>query len=95
MTRSDREGPNLFAKLTKVTDRFLDVLLQYAGAIPYDEYVRKSVQRQRPTLEAYPGCKASIAYKELANKVASWPVAKQSRGHLEFFVERLVLSKTG
>ena len=44
MAQSPQEGRNLFAKLTKVTDRFLDVALQYVGAVPYDESVRKAVQ---------------------------------------------------
>ena len=34
MAQSPQEGRNLFAKLTKVTDRFLDVALQYVGAVP-------------------------------------------------------------
>ena len=42
MAQSPQEGRNLFAKLTKVTDRFLDVALQYVGAVPYDECVRKA-----------------------------------------------------
>lgn len=40
---------NLFAKLTKVTDRFLDVALQYVGAVPYDESVRKAVRSNVPS----------------------------------------------
>ncbi len=54
MAQSPQEGRNLFAKLTKVTDRFLDVALQYVGAVPYDECVRKAVQKQRAVYEAFP-----------------------------------------
>jgi flagellar biosynthesis protein FlhG len=54
MAQSPQEGRNLFAKLTKVTDRFLDVALQYVGAVPYDESVRKAVQKQRAVYEAFP-----------------------------------------
>ncbi len=54
MAHSPQEGRNLFAKLTKVTDRFLDVALQYVGVIPYDESVRKAVQKQRAVYEAFP-----------------------------------------
>ena len=39
MTRSSQEGRNLFNKLTQVSERFLDVTLQYVGAIPFDESV--------------------------------------------------------
>ncbi|TNC81958.1 MAG: cobyrinic acid a,c-diamide synthase [Oleiphilus sp.] len=90
MVKSQEEGRHLFSKLTHVTDRFLDVALQYVGCIPFDEAVKKSVQRQRPVLEAYPRAKASLAFKALAEKADNWPLPSTPRGHLEFFVERLV-----
>jgi ATPases involved in chromosome partitioning len=52
--------------------------------------VRKAVQRQKAVLKAFPKDKAALAYRQLANKVDSWPVSSSPRGHLEFFVERLV-----
>ncbi|WP_027857825.1 MinD/ParA family protein [Marinobacterium jannaschii] len=90
MVRTEQEGRNMFSKLQTVTDRFLDVTLQYVGSIPYDESVRKAVQRQAAVLKAFPKSKAALAYRQLANKVESWPVLTTPRGHLEFFVERLV-----
>ena len=90
MVRSPEEGRHLFSKLTAVTERFLDVALQYVGSVPFDENVKKAVQRQRPVLEAYPRAKASIAFRQLAQKADSWPLPSTPRGHLEFFVERLV-----
>ncbi len=93
MVRSEQEGRNMFAKLTTVTDRFLDVALQYVGSIPYDESVRQSVKRQEPVFNAFPRSKAALAYGQLAHKVDSWPVMMSPRGHLEFFVERLVQSR--
>lgn len=88
--RNEQEGRHLFEKLTRVTERFLDVALQYVGMVPYDEAVKKAVQRQKAVLEAYPRAKASLAIKALAEKVDSWPLPSSPRGHLEFFVERLV-----
>lgn len=90
MAHSPQEGRNLFAKLSKVTDRFLDVALQYVGAIPYDESVRKAVQKQRAVYEAFPRSKCALAFRAIAEKVDSWPLPANPRGHLEFFVERLV-----
>lgn len=87
---SEQEGRYLFEKLTRVTERFLDVALQYVGMVPYDETVKKAVQRQKAVLDAYPRAKASLAIKALADKVESWPLPSSPRGHLEFFVERLV-----
>ncbi len=90
MAHSVQEGRGLFNKLMKVTDRFLDVTLDYMGVVPYDEYLRKSVQKQKCVVEAYPRSKATLAFKNLAIKADNWPVPKVAGGHLEFFVERLI-----
>lgn len=91
MAHSPQEGRNLFNKLVKVTERFLDdVTLQYLGAVPYDELVRKAVQKQRAVYDAYPRAKCSLAFKGMAQKIDNWPLPSTPRGHLEFFVERLV-----
>jgi flagellar biosynthesis protein FlhG len=92
MTRKTEEGINLFNRFSAVASRFLDVNLRYAGDIPFDDNVRKASQRQKPLLEAYPGSKASEAYRRLAHEVSGWHVRTQASGQLEFFVERLVQS---
>ena len=73
-----------------MTERFLDVALQYVGAIPSDDLVRKAVQKQRAVYDAYPRSKSAQAYRAVAQKVDGWPLPANPRGHLEFFVERLV-----
>lgn len=90
MVQTAQQGQNLFQKLTKVTDRYLDVALQFAGAIPYDEYLRKAVQQQNPVIAAYPRSKASLALKNVARQINSWPIKAQSGGYLEFFIERMI-----
>jgi flagellar biosynthesis protein FlhG len=90
MTSNKQQGALLYRKLVGVTDRFLDVTLEHVGNIPFDECVRKAVQKQKAVYEAYPTSKAAMAYRELAKAADSWPVAQSARGHLEFFVEQLV-----
>jgi flagellar biosynthesis protein FlhG len=90
MTQSDQEGRELFKKITRVTDRFLDVTLEYMGAVPADEYLRKAVQRQRPVVETFPSSKAALAFKKLAQGADKWPMPERASGQLEFFVERLI-----
>ncbi len=90
MVRSPREGQQLFEKLTKVTDRFLDVALEFVAVIPFDENVRKSVRKQKVIVEAFPASPASKAFKSLALKILEWPVPHNPSGHLEFFIEKLL-----
>lgn len=88
--RSVMEGQDLFAKLSKVTGRFLDLALDFVGAVPEDESARKAIQRQRSVMQVYPGSPASRAFTELAKRVEKWPLPRDAEGHMEFFVERLI-----
>jgi flagellar biosynthesis protein FlhG len=90
MTRHAAEGQQLFNKLSGVCDRFLDVALQYVGQIPFDESVRKAVQRQQPVLQYAPHAKVSQSLRSLAERVDNWPLPSGPSGRLEFFVERLL-----
>ena len=90
MVRSPKEGQQLFAKLTKVTDRFLDVALELVAVIPFDENIRKSVRKQQAIVEAFPQSPAALAFTDLARNVSRWPVPQQASGHLEFFIEQLL-----
>lgn len=90
MVRSPREGQQLFAKLTKVTDRFLDVALELVGVVPFDENIRKSVRKQQVIVEAFPDSPAAKAFRALAKNVMEWPIPHQPSGHLEFFIEQLL-----
>ena len=84
------EGRNLFVKLSKVTQRFLDVNLSYMGAIPQDEYLRKAVQRQQAVVDAFPRSSSAIAFGKLAKKADEWPMPEAATGQMEFFIERLI-----
>jgi flagellar biosynthesis protein FlhG len=90
MVRSEREGKELFSKLSKVTGRFLDVALELVGIIPFDENIRKSVRKQAAIVDAYPSSPAALAITNLAQKSMTWPIPAQPGGHLEFFIEQLV-----
>ena len=90
MVRSLKEGQELFAKLTRVTDRFLDVSLELVATIPYDENVRKAARKQKAFVDAFPKTAASMAIKSLALKAIKWPLPETASGHLEFFLEQLV-----
>jgi flagellar biosynthesis protein FlhG len=90
MTRSTQEGIQMFNKLNGVCERFLDVTLQYVGHVPFDENVRKAVQRQKALVEFAPTSKAAVAIRGLAKAVDQWPLPHGPTGRLEFFVERLL-----
>ena len=90
MATSPQHGREIYTKIAKVTDRFLDVALDYMGYVPEDEYLRKAVKKQRAVFEAFPRSKSAQAFATLADKANSWPMPVSAAGHLEFFVERLI-----
>lgn len=85
MVRSLKEGQELFAKLSRVTDRFLDVTLELVATIPFDENVRKAARKQKAFVDAFPKTPASLAIRTLATRAIQWPVPPVASGHLEFF----------
>lgn len=90
MVQGPQQGREVYDKLSKVADRFLDVALDYVGHIPFDEHLQKAVKRQRAVVEAFPRSRAALAFQNLSKKVNNWPIPTSAAGHLEFFVERLV-----
>lgn len=95
MVRSTQEGIDLFRKLSKVAERFLDVNLDYVGSVPQDEILRKAIQRQRAVVDAYPSSRATLAFLKIAQKIAQWPLSRTASGSIEFFVERLFKTNGG
>lgn len=90
MVRSAQEGRELYKTMCRVADRYLDVMLNYVGSIPYDNDLRKAVKGQKSIVQAFPRSRASQAFKNLAKKADNWPVPVGVSGHLQFFVERLI-----
>jgi len=90
MVRDERQGRQLFDKLSLVTDRYLDVAINYLGAIPQDDNLRRAVQKQTPVSVLFPQSKSAEAFRSLARKVDSLPLSSQASGRLEFFVERMI-----
>ena len=91
MTRNAGQGENVFRRLQRVTDRYLEVVLDFVGEIPEDNSMQKSIQAQRAVLEAYPSCPASRAFKRLASTASRWPLPSGPSGRLEFFLERMLV----
>ncbi|HYD14620.1 MAG TPA: MinD/ParA family protein [Allosphingosinicella sp.] len=70
MVRHDVAARQLFDRFRAIAGRFLDVELNYAGAIPTDNYVKEAVLRKRCVVEIFPGAPASRAFGALARRLA-------------------------
>lgn len=92
MSRSEQHGMQLYSKLARVCEQFLDVSIDYLGTIPFDHELRDAVQKQNPVTLSYPNSVSAKAFREVAYSVDSWPVPKDVTGYLQFFVENLFQS---
>lgn len=92
MVADHAHGRKLFEKLARVADRFLNVDLDFMGAVPHDEYLKRAVRAQRGVVEAFPLAKSAVAIRELAETLRGWPPTQGPSGYVEFFVEQLVNS---
>lgn len=64
---SQQEGQEIFGKVSMVADKFLNIQLEYLGAVINDQHMSKSVMQQKPLLLAYPNAPASISVAYLVN----------------------------
>lgn len=86
MVRNAAEARGLYEKLVKVTDRFLDVAIDFSGMVPHDDHLRHAIRRQTAVVDLWPHCPASLAFKQLAQQVHTWDALDPSpRGHMTFF----------
>lgn len=64
--------------------------ISYAGYIPADEHVRRSVACHQTVVNSFPRSPSAMAIKKLARRTLEWPQPERAGGHVEFFVERLI-----
>jgi flagellar biosynthesis protein FlhG len=88
MVRDAREGQALFAKITGVADRYLDVSLDLVGSIPLDPELRAAVRSQRAVVESSPQSASALAFGLLAERVRRWPAPAGPTGRIEFFLQQ-------
>jgi flagellar biosynthesis protein FlhG len=88
MTRQSDKGVGAFRRLQRVSDRYLEVVLDHVGDIPEDFSMHRAIQTQRAVLEAFPASPAAQAIKRLALVADQWPIPVGPSGRLEFFMER-------
>ena len=72
MVRNEGDARLLHHKLARVSDRFLDVVIDFAGWVPHDERLRQAIRRQCAVVDVWPSSQSSQAFKKLADLVDKW-----------------------
>jgi flagellar biosynthesis protein FlhG len=81
------EGDEVFSKLSRVSQRFLNVEIKYLGCVLDDSYLVKAVKKQQPAIVAFPNSAFAKSIEAIGLKLLDIPAEKQT--NLKSFVKRL------
>lgn len=83
------QGRSAYERITRVTDKYLDVEVGYLGAVPSDPYLKRAVQARTALVTAYPRSPAANAIRDIARRLMRQTTPSDAGG-MGFFVEQLL-----
>jgi len=90
MVSRPEEGREVFRQLQIVTDRFLDISIEYLGYVLFDRKVTKGVKNQKIVSELYPDTSVSRCFTDISRKIASMSPLKLPESGSNLFWRHLV-----
>ncbi|MEO7072039.1 MAG: MinD/ParA family protein [Rhodanobacter sp.] len=89
MVQNEGDARQLHRKLSRVCDRFLEVVIDYSGWVPHDERLRQAIRRQCAVVDLWPSSRSALAFKQLAGAVDTWAEAEHAGlDRIAFFGDR-------
>lgn len=96
MVRNEKEAVSVYKHLSRVVEKFMgSISLDYAGYIPYDKHLHKSVNRREPVTCCYPQSPSSQSFKKLAEYLLDQTDGRHQDGSIQFFWKRLMVGAAG
>ena len=92
--RSQEEGQHLYEKMSVVVNKFLNIPVEYLGAVPLDDQITKAVMRQKPVSVTNPDAPSSRAIKAITDRLMDLEERNlQERRGISQFFSNLIRSK--
>lgn len=88
--QSEDEALDVYKKLTMVSNRYLDISIDYLGSVPEDKQMVDAIRRQRVIAELHPDSKITSAFNKLASRICMEPSHTEPKGNLQFFWNKLL-----
>ncbi len=88
--RSEDDALDVYKKLTMVSNRYLDISIDYLGSIPEDRQMVEAIRKQKVISELLPASKISLAFSQLASRICSEPPQVSPKGNIQFFWNKLL-----
>ena len=89
MARTTLDARAVYRKLSLVTQKFLNVSVDYLGGVLLDDFLPAAVHRQKAVVELYPRAVSSQEFTRLALQISQWPRPSHPKGSVQFFWRRL------
>ena len=90
MVQSDNEALDVYRKLTMVSNRYLDISIDFLGSIPSEKQMNESIRKQKVIVDLYPSSKIASAFAGLAARITSETVVSEPKGNIQFFWKKLL-----
>jgi flagellar biosynthesis protein FlhG len=84
------EAHEIFRQLTMVTNRFLDISIEYLGYVLADKNVTKSVKMQKLLCDIYPDSAGSKCFTKLAEQICKLPPPNIPSGDSNFLWKKFL-----
>lgn len=88
--KSDSDALKVYQKITGVSDRFLNVSIDYVGHVLWDELASESIRMRKPMVRSFPQARASKNYMQIAQRFFQKQETQVDNGNLQFFWRALV-----
>lgn len=86
----ENEALDVYRKLTMVSNRYLDISIDFLGSIPSDRQMTDAIRKQRVIVDLFPSSKISAAFFNLARTISSEQPISSPKGGVQFFWKRLL-----
>ncbi len=86
----ENEALDVYRKLTMVSNRYLDISIDFLGSIPADRQMTEAIRKQKVIVDLYPSSRISAAFESLAATIYSEKPPAQVKGGVQFFWKRLL-----
>ncbi|MGL1931434.1 MAG: MinD/ParA family protein [Desulfotalea sp.] len=88
--QNEDDALDVYRKLTLVSNRYLDISIDYLGSVPYDRQMVDAIRKQRVYCELQPGSRLANSFSRLAGRICAEPSHQPEKGNVQFFWKRLL-----
>jgi len=90
MAQDENEALDVYRKLSIVSNRYLDISIDYYGSIPFHRQMADAIRKQQAIVELYPSSQMSNAFVNLTDRVAAMISSRALKGNVQFFWKQLL-----